>query len=90
LRTIAIAATFAFAATGLLADTAQERLKDSAAVFSEIMQTPDKGIPQDLLGKAQCVVIVPGLKKGAFIIGGEYGRLYIYDPHLKILSQDIA
>jgi SH3 domain-containing YSC84-like protein 1 len=74
MRTVAIAATFTFAATGLLADTAQERLRDSTAVFSEIMQTPDKGIPQDLLGKAQCIVIVPGLKKGAFIIGGEYGR----------------
>lgn len=74
MRTIAIAASLAFAATGLLADTAEERLKDSAAVFSEVMQTPDKGIPQDLLGKAQCVVVVPGLKKGAFIIGGEYGR----------------
>lgn len=74
MRTFAIAATFTFAATGLLADTAEERLRDSTAVFSEIMQTPDKGIPQDLLGKAQCIVIVPGLKKGAFIIGGQYGR----------------
>jgi lipid-binding SYLF domain-containing protein len=74
MRTIAIAATFTFAASGLLADTAQERLRDATAVFSEIMQTPDKGIPQDLLGKAQCIVIVPGLKKGAFIIGGQYGR----------------
>ena len=74
MRTVAIAAAFTFAATGLLADTAEERLRDSTAVFSEIMQTPDKGIPQDLLGKAQCVVVVPGLKKGAFIIGGQYGR----------------
>jgi lipid-binding SYLF domain-containing protein len=38
------------------------------------MATPDKAIPQDLLRKAQCVVIVPGLKKGAFVVGGEYGR----------------
>jgi len=74
MRTVAIAAAFTFAATGLLADTAEERLRDSTAVFSEIMQTPDKGIPQDLLGKAQCVVLVPGLKKGAFIVGGQYGR----------------
>lgn len=74
MRMIVIAATFAFAATGLWADTAQERLSDSRAVFEEIMKTPDKGIPQDLLGKAECVVLVPGLKKGAFIVGGEYGR----------------
>ncbi len=58
----------------LVADTPQERLSDSAAVFNEIMATPDKGIPQDLLNRAQCVVIVPSLKKGAFIVGGEYGK----------------
>jgi lipid-binding SYLF domain-containing protein len=38
------------------------------------MSTPDKGIPQDLLAKAQCVVIVPGLKKAAFVVGGEFGK----------------
>jgi lipid-binding SYLF domain-containing protein len=38
------------------------------------MSAPDKGIPKDLLGKAQCVVIVSGLKKAAFVFGGEYGR----------------
>jgi hypothetical protein len=42
-----------------------KRLQESATVFSEIMATPDKGIPQDLLAKAHCIVIVPGLKKGA-------------------------
>jgi lipid-binding SYLF domain-containing protein len=57
-----------------LAATAQEKVKDAADVFTEIMSTPDKGIPQDLLAKAQCVIIVPGLKKGAFIVGGEYGH----------------
>jgi len=60
--------------TVAMADTAAERLAQSATVFSEVMSTPDKGIPQDLLGKAQCVVIVPGLKKGAFVVGGQYGR----------------
>ena len=74
MRSIVIFFTLVFSATGVWADTAQERLSDSAAVFSEIMSTPDKGIPQDLLRKAQCAVIVPGLKKGAFIVGGEYGR----------------
>jgi SH3 domain-containing YSC84-like protein 1 len=43
-------------------------------VLHEILSAPDKGIPEDLLAKAQCVMIVPGLKKGAFIVGGEYGR----------------
>src|SRR5215469_13649941 len=51
-----------------------ERLDDSAALFSEIMGTPDKAIPQNLLDKSYCIVLVPGLKKGAFVIGGKYGR----------------
>jgi lipid-binding SYLF domain-containing protein len=46
-------------------------------VLSEIMETPDKGIPQDLLAKAECVVIVPGMKKAAFVVGGEYGRGFV-------------
>jgi len=66
--------------SGLLLGNTREsakRLEDSAAVFSEIMSTPDKGIPQDLLEKAYCVVIVPGLKKGAFVVGGQYGKGYL-------------
>jgi SH3 domain-containing YSC84-like protein 1 len=51
-----------------------DRLKASSAVLSEIMNAGDKGIPRDLLERAQCAVVVPGLKKGAFVIGGEYGK----------------
>ncbi len=51
-----------------------ERLDDSAALFSEVMSTPDKTIPQDLLNKAACIVLIPGLKKVAFVGGGQYGR----------------
>jgi len=51
-----------------------ERLADSADLFTEIMGAPDKSIPQDLLDKAACIVLVPGLKKGAFVIGGKFGR----------------
>jgi len=57
-------------------DTAR-RLDEAAAVFTEIMSTPDKGIPQDLLEKAHCAVIVPGMKKGAFIIGAKYGKGFV-------------
>lgn len=56
------------------AEHASERLQEASNVFSEIMATPDKGIPQDLLERAHCVVIVPGVKKAAFIVGGKYGR----------------
>ena len=53
------------------------RLDESAAVLSEIMAAPDKGIPEDLLKKAHCIAIVPGLKKGAFIVGGKYGKGFV-------------
>ena len=51
-----------------------KRLNRAAEVFSEIMKTPDKAIPDDLLDKAECIAIVPGLKKGALGIGGKYGK----------------
>ena len=53
-----------------------DRLTAAAAVLDEIMQIPDKSIPLDLFTKASCVVIVPDLKKGAFVVGGKYGRGY--------------
>ena len=54
-----------------------KRLNDAAIVFSEIMDAPDKGIPQDLLEKAHCIVIVPDLKTAAFVVGGKYGKGYL-------------
>lgn len=56
------------------ANDAAKRLNDSADMLTEIMSAPDKGIPQDLLEKAHCIVLVPGLKKGAFIVGAKYGK----------------
>jgi lipid-binding SYLF domain-containing protein len=62
-------------ATLLQADSkSDQRLQQAATVFTEAMEMKDQSIPQDLLNKAHCVVIVPGLKKGAFIIGGKFGR----------------
>lgn len=51
----------------------EERVKDAGAVLKEILNIPDD-IPQDLLDKAECLVILPSVKKGAFGIGGSYGR----------------
>lgn len=75
LTTIAVACLSA----GMLyaGDSAAERLKESEMVLTEVMNTPDKGIPQDLLEKSQCIVIVPGLKKAAFVVGGKYGKGFI-------------
>jgi SH3 domain-containing YSC84-like protein 1 len=56
---------------------ADKRLKEAADIMGEIMSTPDRSIPQDLLNRSECIVLVPGLKKGAFIIGGKYGRGFV-------------
>ena len=53
------------------------RLDEAAAVFQEIMGVSDKAIPQDLLDKSHCIVIVPSLKKGAFIVGAKYGKGFL-------------
>jgi lipid-binding SYLF domain-containing protein len=53
------------------------RLEEAGAVFQEIMDVKEKSIPQDLLDKSECAIIVPGVKSGAFILGGKYGRGYV-------------
>jgi lipid-binding SYLF domain-containing protein len=52
----------------------QQRLKASYEVLHDILGMPDKGIPRDLLNKADCVIVVPSMKKAAFIVGASYGR----------------
>jgi SH3 domain-containing YSC84-like protein 1 len=54
-----------------------QRLDTAADVFSEVMSAPDKGIPREMLEHAHCIVIVPDLKTGAFIVGGKYGKGYL-------------
>jgi lipid-binding SYLF domain-containing protein len=49
-------------------------MRASARVFREIMNTPDKAIPDELLESAKCIAIIPGEKKAAFIFGGSYGK----------------
>jgi lipid-binding SYLF domain-containing protein len=51
-----------------------ERLDASADTLTDMMHASDKGIPQDLLDKARCVVVVPGMKKAGFVFGAKYGR----------------
>jgi lipid-binding SYLF domain-containing protein len=66
----------AFLTTSLSAqdETPDKRLQRSVETFHAIMAAPDRAIPIDLLDKALCVVIVPGVKKAAFVLGAEYGR----------------
>jgi lipid-binding SYLF domain-containing protein len=78
-----IAAGAAIIAPALCAqeETPDHRLRASADVFREIMAAPDRGIPRDTLERAQCVIIVPGLKKAAFLVGGDYGRGFAVCRH---------
>ena len=50
------------------------RINAARDVLQELMATPDKGIPDEIASKATCVAVVPGFKKGAFVVGGQYGQ----------------
>ena len=65
------------AATALGADLSTketDRIREAATVLQEIHTVPDKDIPAELWERAECVIVVPSLKKAAFIVGGEYGK----------------
>jgi lipid-binding SYLF domain-containing protein len=66
-------ATFALGAGVASADT-PGRLAAAAETLNSLAKAPDSEIPSDLLKKAECVVVVPSLKSGAFVVGAEYGR----------------
>ena len=71
---MAIAMTATPASAADLSQKSVDRIKESAAVLKEIHAVPDKDIPQELWDKAECVIVIPNLKKAAFIIGGEFGK----------------
>jgi len=76
---VAIIAVAAAVAPAIAADKqakAVDRLDASADVLKDMTQMSDKGIPQDLLNKAECIVVIPGMKKGGFIVGAQYGAGY--------------
>ena len=59
---------------GAVDDKIADRLYEASKVVDELINAPDSDIPKDLLKKAQCVAVVPGLKKAAFGVGGQLGR----------------
>jgi len=71
---ISTVAAAAVALGGVAYGAPADRIQDAAKVLREIHAVPDKDIPQDLWNKADCVIVIPSLKKAAFIVGGEYGR----------------
>jgi len=75
MKKLAVQALFISCALPLFAQDAENaRLTQSYDVVKEILATPDKGIPTDLLHKAKCVVVFPSVKKAAFVVGASYGR----------------
>jgi lipid-binding SYLF domain-containing protein len=77
MRTLAITtlSLSLIASAGLGASS--DRISDAASVLTEMASSFDSGIPKDLITKAECIVIVPGVKKGAIGFGGQYGRGYM-------------
>ena len=59
---------------GTITQKEADRIKEATTTLNEIHATPDKDVPQELWENAQCVIVIPGLKKAAFGIGGEYGK----------------
>jgi lipid-binding SYLF domain-containing protein len=73
----ALVVASALIAPNMQAQTPQklvDRIEAAHAILHELMNTPDKGIPLDIAASAQCVIVVPSFKKGAFVFGGEYGQ----------------
>src|SRR6516164_3166700 len=67
--------SFAFAADDQPKESkATDRAQAAADVLNEIQSAPDSGIPQDILGHAECVAVVPSMLKGGFVVGAKYGR----------------
>src|SRR5579871_3005344 len=59
---------------GKISKGESDRIAEAATALKEIHSVPDKDIPQDLWNKAECVIVIPSLKKAAFVLGGEYGK----------------
>src|SRR2546426_2103868 len=77
-RLLILCVVFCLAATAFAAEgkdnKAEDRLKAAASVLDEIQAAPDQGMPEEVLGSAQCVAVVPTMLKGGFIVGARFGR----------------
>src|SRR5947209_17153302 len=69
---VGLIGTYAWA--GSAREDSDARLQSSVEVLQAIMATPDKGIPEEVLDNAKCILVVPDLIKGGFIVGGKHGR----------------
>ena len=74
LRVVCFAILLCVSSILSFAESAAERAESAATVLNEIMAAPDSGIPEEILGSAKCIAVVPSLIKGGFIFGGAHGR----------------
>jgi len=73
-RVLAFAVCLLISLSAIAQEHEAQRVKDSYNVLHDVLGMPDKGIPHDLLNKADCIIIVPSMMKAAFIVGASYGR----------------
>jgi lipid-binding SYLF domain-containing protein len=76
MKKVAICCAQILTASSAFAALSKEEVKllnDSASAMRELRDASDKAIPEDLLSKARCVLVIPSMKKAAFVVGGEYG-----------------
>ncbi len=76
MRKVVIACVLSLIATSAFAELSKDeakRLSDAGTILTELRNSPEKGIPEDLWQKAECVIVIPSMKKAAFVFGGEYG-----------------
>jgi SH3 domain-containing YSC84-like protein 1 len=74
MQTVAVSAVFTLAAHAADIQKLDDRIAAAHAILHELMATPDKGIPDSIAAKATCIAVIPGLIKGAFVVGAEYGQ----------------
>jgi lipid-binding SYLF domain-containing protein len=76
MKTVVIACALTLVTSSAFAELPKDevkRLNSAGVIINELRNSPEKGIPEQLWEKAECVVVIPGMKKAAFVFGGEYG-----------------
>lgn len=63
-----------FCVNAKISNAEKERVTNAVDVLTQLLDTPDKSVPKDILDKCECIVVIPSVKKGAFVFGGEYGK----------------
>ncbi len=63
-----------FCVNAKITNDEKERISNATDVLTQLLDTPDKSVPKDILDKCECMIVIPSVKKGAFVFGGQYGK----------------